>query len=491
MKEGKEAQKAESIAGVENWQTITPNIHYDWINQRSKAFQDLYPVGSKDVKAGKSTKAIFKLFSGGYKTGKDAYMYNFSRDACLENASKMVDDYLSALKERKQSNGNIDRIVRRNSAHIRWDGKVRDSLKQEKPASFSSEYIRKVTYRPFVTAYCYADDTFAQRPGQIRSIFPGGAHENRAICMSGVGSKLFSALVVGKIPDVGFVSANQCFSRYRYQQTSRTRQSDLQGVEAGLQRVDNITDTALRDFRARYGDDSITKDDIFDYVYGVLHAPDYGWRFANDLAKELPRIPLAENFRDFIEAGCKLASLHLGYETCEEVPLEIVPICDRDPLEIEPIPDGKLKSEDFRIGAKKMGFTDTKYDTLRINDHIGLRRIPAAAQAYKVNGRTPLEWLIDRYRVTQDKESGIVNDPNDWFDDPRDIVSAVGRLAYVSKESAGIIARLPDLVADELRDVPYEPSHAELCRRDSIIIATSPQEPEDQAFIDAVTDWSE
>ena len=489
-------RRAKSISGIADWQAIEPDVYHDWINQRNEAFQVLYPIGLKEVKAGKASRAVFQLYSSGYKTGRDAYLCNFSRDACLENARKMVNDYRAAARELEKvpnaTQADLDSIARRHASNLRWDGELKDSLKRKRGISYRKEHIVKCHYRPFVKQYCYLEYALAQRKYQMDRIFPFGVSGNRAICTPGVGaSREFSVLMVDAMPDLHCLEFGQCFPRYRYQQTSQARQTDLQGVESGLQRVDNITDTALRDFRAHYGDDSITKDAIFDYLYGVLHAYDYRGRFAKNLTKELPRVPLAENFHEFAEAGRKLSALHLEYETCEEAPLEIVPIRDIDPLEIKPIPEEELKPEDFRIGTKKMGFTDTKYDTLRINDRIGLRGIHSAARAYEVNGRSPLEWLIDRYRVTQDKESGIANDPNDWFDDPRDIVSVVGRLAYVSKESAGIITRLPDLVADELRDVPYDPSHAELCRRDSIIIATSPQEPEDQAFIDAITDWSE
>ena len=322
-------------------------------------------------------------------------------------------------------------------------------------------------------------------------IFPFGTAENRAICVTGKGStKAFSVLITDTIPDIQLIANGQCFPRYRYELPSDTTQNDLLGDESGLQRVDNITDTALKEFQTRCGDPSITKDDIFDYVYGVLHAPDYGWRFANDLVKGLPRIPFAENFRIFIEAGRELAALHLGYETCEEAPLEVVPIRDCDPLEIDPIPEEELRPEHFRIGTKKMGFTDTKRDTLRINEHIGLRGIRRAVQAYQVNGRSALEWIMDRYRITQDRESGIVNDPNGWFDDPRDIVSVIGRIAHVSVESAAIIARLPDIVAEELSGIPYEPSFEDRCRRESVIIGTDPHEADNLAFIDSISTWS-
>ena len=487
---------AESISGIADWQTIEPDAYHDWINQRSEAFQTLYPVGSKEVKAGDADRAIFQLYSSGYKTSRDAYIYNFSRSACLENARKMVADYRAALKELENTPNaaqvDIDHIVRRHSSNTRWDLNLKNNLKSKKKVSYKRENVVKCQYRPFVKQHCYLEYVLVNSKYQMDRIFPFGVSGNRAICAVGMGSaKPFSVLMVDTMPDLELVSKSQCFPRYRYQQTSQAEQTDLQGVEAGLQRVDNITDTALHDFRARYGDDSITKDDIFDYIYGVLHAYDYRGRFANNLTRELPHVPLVENFRDFAEAGRKLSALHLGYETCEEAPLEIVPICDLDPLEIKPIPERDLRPEHFCIGTKKMGFTDTKYDTFRINERIGLRGIHPAARAYEVNGRSPLEWFTDRYRITQDKESGIINDPNDWFDDPRDIVPAVARIVHVSVESAGIIARLPDLVADELRDVPYEPSRTEKGYRGSVIISTDPNEADNLAFIDSISTWSE
>ena len=489
-------RKAESISGVADWKPIEPDAYHDWINQRNEAFQALYPVGSKEVKAGTGERAIFQLYSRGLATSRDAYIYNFSRDACMENARKMVKDYRAALKELERmpnaTQADVDDIARRHSSNTRWDLNLKNNLKGKKKVSYDRGKVTECQYRPFVRQHCYLEYALVNSKYQLDHIFPFGVSGNRAICAPGIGaSKTFSVLMVDKMPDLHCLEFGQCFPRYRYDQLVDTRQDDLLEAESGLQRIDNITDAALHDFRVRYGDNSITKDDIFDYLYGVLHAYDYRGRFANDLVRGLPRVPLSESFHDFAEAGRKLSALHLGYETCKEAPLEIVPICDIDSLEIKPLLETELKPEDFRIGKKKMRFTDTKYDTLRINERIGLRGIHPAARAYEVNGRSPLEWFIDRYRITQDRESRIVNDPNGWFDDPRDLVSAIARIVHVSVESASIVANLPDLVADELHGIPHKPSRAEIGRRDSIIISTSPQEPEDQAFIDAITDWSE
>ena len=428
-------REAGSIAGVEDWLEIAPDRHHDWIGQRDEAFQALYPMGSKAVKAGKGDETIFKLYSNGYKTGRDAYVYNFSRDACATNARAMVGDYLGALRELKKGknpSSAVDDILRRYSSSFRWDRELKRRVRQQVSTKFSNENIRRVAYRPFVKQHLYADYTFSQASGQTRDIFPTPDSKNRAICVPGVGStKPFSVLVVDTMPDLELISKGQCFPRYRYREPDNA-QGALPGITPELVCIDNITDIALRAFRVRYNDNTITKDTIFDYVYGVLHASDYRERFADDLAKGLPRVPLAAEFDAFAAAGRELAALHLGYETGEEYPLEIA-----FGLDGEPRPDH------FRIGERAMRFDDDAKTVLCINEHVTLRGISPQAHMYQVNGRTPLEWFIDRYRITRDKESGLVNDPNDWFDDPRELIAAIHRIVHVSVETVRIVATLP------------------------------------------------
>lgn len=438
--------EAGSIAGMDGWLDIEPDRHHDWIGQRDEAFQEFYPLGSKDAKASKADDAIFKLFSNGYKTSRDAYLYNFSRDACAENARRMVDDYLGAMRELEASRDqthDIEDIARRYSSNLHWDSKLQRHAQQGIATEFSDQHIRKVTYRPFIKQHLYADETFAQRPGRTRDIFPDQTSENRAICVPGVGSvKPFSALMVDTMPDLNFEAAGaQCFPRYRYVE------SPGGGVlydNPGVERIDNISDTALRAFRTHYRDNAITKDDIFDYVYGVLHAPDYRQRFANDLAKEQPRVPYAPDFHAFVEAGRALAALHLGYESCAEYPLE-VRVSGQTGGDLFGPSESVLESrpELFRIGARAMRFKDVEKRVLIVNDHIQLCGIPAEAHRYEVNGRTPLGWFIDRYRVTQDKRSGILNDPNGWFANPRDLITAIRRIVYLSVETVRIVEGLP------------------------------------------------
>ena len=303
--------------------------------------------------------------------------------------------------------------------------------------NYSPDSVWPTQYRPFVKQHCYVDYVLVNNKYRMDSIFPALDSENRAICVPGVGStKPFSTLVVDMMPDIQLMFNGQCFPRYQYQEPMDA-QSDLPGLETRLERVDNITDTALRAFRVRYNDNTISKDGIFDYVYGVLHAPGYRGRFANDLTKELPRVPFAPDFHAFAEAGRALAELHVGYETCAEYPLEVAFTGEGSP-----------RPEHFRIGARAMRFADDEKAVLVVNDHIRLEETPPEAHEYQVNGRTPLGWFIDRYKVTQDKESGIVNNPNGWFDDPKDLITAIRRIVHVSVETARIVNALPESIAD-------------------------------------------
>ena len=417
-----------SIAGIEDWRRIAPDRHHDWIGQRSEAFQKLYPMGTKPAKAGKTDDAIFKLFSNGYKTGRDAYVYNFSRDACAENSSKMVEAYLVAVQVAEKLGD-----YRRESSNFPWDPKLRNRIAQGVRTEFDEANVRKIAYRPFVMQHLFADEFFAQRPAQTSVMFPSSDSENRAICVPGIGStKPFSTLVINSMPDLELIAKGQCFPRYRYEKPPDT-QSELPGFGRRLERIDNISDTALRAFRVRHNNNTITKDEIFEYVYGVLHAPAYRKCFANDLAKELPRIPLAADFHAFAKGGHKLMELHLSYETCEEHRLDIA--------FTQP---GEPRPEHFRIGAKKMRWTNPEKTALVVNEHIRLDGIPAGAHRYQVNGRTPLEWFIDRYRIKRDSKSGIVNDPNGWFDDPQDLIAAIRRVVHVSVETVRIVVDLPE-----------------------------------------------
>ncbi|MXV85007.1 DEAD/DEAH box helicase, partial [Candidatus Poribacteria bacterium] len=448
-------REAGSFSGFSDWEIITPNKEHDWIEHRSETFAQFYPLGSDDARDGKADDAIFKLFSSGCKTGRDPYLCNFSRDTCAKHAKRMTEEYLDAISE-LEKNPEIEQVLNevmdRHNTNIKWDEDLEKKLKRRQKTKFADRYIRQILYRPFILTNCYADYIFIQRKYQMDKIFPDASSENRVICVPGKGAKnegrkkQFSVLITDTMPDINLNEAGaQCFPRYQYlEQTDSSDTTNMfQGIDSPPNRIDNISDTALRTFREYYDNDTITKDTIFDYVYGILHAPSYREQFANDFSKMLPHIPYAPNFRAFAEAGKALADLHLNYETCSRY----------TNLKVEPRKQALFweeKPEDFLLGTRAMRFADknTK-DTLIINEHIQLSGIPTEAHGYVVNGRTPLEWFINRYKITPpEKNNGILNDANGWFENPRDLVTAIERIVYVSVESTKIIEGLPSEITE-------------------------------------------
>ena len=430
-------KEAVSIKGFSDWQLVTPNKYHEWIGQRSDAFTRFYPLGTKEAKVGRADDAIFGLYSLGLATGRDPYIYNFSRDACIENAHLMTQDYIAALSEHKANPElTIDAVASRHNSNIKWNRELKNNLKRKKETEFTEDYVRRAAYRPFIATNCYADYTFAQMKYQVDRIFPDASSENRVICIPNRGARIpFSVLMNDSMLDLNFFdSGTQYFPRYQYPNPSDTPNATgtFDGIDDPPDRIDNISDTALQAFRDHYRDETISKDDIFDYIYGILHSSTYRKEFANDLSKMLPHILYAPDFHAFAEAGAALADLHLNYETCEQYPLELIFAHDGEP-----------QQRHFLLSKMAMRFADDEKTTLIINDHIRLTGIPDDAHHYIVDGRTPLGWFINRYKIKQDKDSGIINDPNGWFDNPRDLVPAIERIVYVSVESSKIIENLP------------------------------------------------
>jgi predicted helicase len=215
----------------------------------------------------------------------------------------------------------------------------------------------------------------------------------------------------------------------------------------GYRKIDNVTDDALTQFQAAYPSDPLTKDDIFFYIYGLLHSSEYRETYAADLKKMLPRIPFVRDFRAFADAGRKLSDLHLNYESVPRHPLT--------GLDVNP-PDGADPYEFFAVGNKKISFggkgKNKDKTVLEYNRQITLGGIPEEAYRYTLGARSAIEWLIDRYYVKTDKDSGIVNNPNDWsreVGDPRYIIELFARITTVSLETMVIVDNLPPLANHE------------------------------------------
>lgn len=431
---------AGSISGITDWRTITPDRHNDWIRQRSEVFSQFYPLGSRATRDTTAENAIFDIFSRGLIIGRNTGFHNFSHHYCALNAQRMHQEYHAALADLDADPTlTAEDVSNRYTQYIRRDGELRNNLNR-RTTEFDENNIRKVAHRPFVKMNCYVDNIFIQRSFQIPCIFPTPTSTNRVICIPGLGHRHpFSTLMTDTIPDLLFNEHCQCFPRYQYSENVDTHGSidRFQDSDVDLYRLDNITDTALNAFQEHYHTPKITKDEIFYYVYGILHSPRYREQFEYDLTRELPRIPFAPDFIAFADAGMRLADLHLNYESCIQYPLEIVSANDETP-----------QLRHFRLGTRSMRFTNRDRTELQINEHLKLSGIPEEAHRYVVYGRTPLEWFSNRYRITQDRYSSIVNDPNDWLQDPRDIVPAIARIIHVSVESARIVEGLPDEITD-------------------------------------------
>ena len=233
--------------------------------------------------------------------------------------------------------------------------------------------------------------------------------------MSGVGSsKPFQSLIVNFIPCLDILEKTQCFPFYTYS-------------EDGTGRKENISDWALKEFQTNYKDESISKWDIFYYIYGVLHKPEYREKYAANLRRSLPRIPLYEEFWKYSNAGMKLADLHVNYEEQTEYPLTKI--------------EAPGKALDWRVEKMKYVKTDADTLTIKYNDFLTLAGIPCEVKEYKLGNRSALDWLIDQYQIKTDKRSGITNNPN-REDEPDYIVKLIGKIVYVSLETVKIVKNL-------------------------------------------------
>ena len=420
-----QVENADSINGIE-WKEIIPDNRYTWLTEGlNPDFDTFIPMGTKEAKAEKGTAVdvLFKTYSNGVKTNRDAWTYNFNRKALTENVSRMIGTYnaeVARWTQRTNRNINIDDFVVSDDAKISWSESLKRKLKSGKTIDFSQENIRPSLYRPFTKSNLYFDRMLTERVYVFPSIFPTpeAETENRSICVNGIGSsKPFNGLIVGVIPCLGILDANQCFPFYTYN-------------EDGTNRQENITDWALAAFRKHYSDESISKWDIFHYTYGILHHHKYREKYQANLKRDLPHIPFAEDFRGFANAGVRLADIHVNYESQPKY----------NGLQYIETPNMPI---DWRVEKMKLSKDKTQ---LVYNDFLTIEGIPAEVFDYRLGTRSALEWIIDQYRVKVDKRSGIVNDPN-RADAPRYIVDLIGQVISVSLQTVEIVNRLPELDA--------------------------------------------
>ncbi len=438
-------KKFESIANQQMpFTLIAPNEYGDWISQRSNSFESLTPLapGKKfDLKS----KSFFVVNSRGNETTRDAWVYNSSAKNLKSIAKKTVEFYNSQVDSFVEASSKkkieAQSFIDTDSTKISWSSSLVSALASGAHAKFESEKILTAMYRPFFKQRLYYGEKFIHRRGQFEEFIPNDQIENKVICVSGVGvTKEFSVLVSNIIPDLELIGKSQCLPMFYFEQ----RQKQTKGLfdtdgDSEFVRRDGISDFTYELAKRLYGK-NVSKEDIFYYVYGFLHGSEYREAFSNDLKKMLPRLPLVEDIRDFwafSKAGRKLADLHINYESVEPHPTTRI---------ILPETQYQMDAYEF-YSVEKMRFPkkDQK-DTILYNSRIRIENIPAKAYEYVVNGKSAIEWIMERYQVTVHKESGIKNDPNDWsreVEKPSYILDLLLSIINVSVQTVDIVAGLP------------------------------------------------
>ncbi len=450
-----------------------------WLTEEGDGLYSSFLItGNKTDKGSNFKQTIFGTHGSGVATSRDLWTYNFSRATLEKNMRATMETYNEQVfKWQRNADGskNVDDFVSYDASKISWSRDLKADLARGRIAEFSVAKIRNATYRPFVRTNLFFDRLFNEEVYIVPSIFPDAASEteNRLICVNDIAARSpFSALVVANIPDLHICSSDrfQCFPFYTY-------------AEDGTHRRENITDWALEQFRAHYHDSSITKWDIFHYIYAVLHHPEYRERYAANLRRELPRIPFAsattachpdeaesrakpatpeegpmhlagtaatadksigpsarkergpqddrEMFRAFAKSGQRLAEIHIHYEQQPEYKLTKI--------------EKKGEKLDYRVTKMKLSKDKT---TLIYNHFLTLSGIPKETYDYRLGNRSALEWVIDQYQVSTDKRSGIANDPN-REDDREYILRLIGQVITVSLETVNIVKSLPQLVISD------------------------------------------
>jgi predicted helicase len=398
------------------WRKINPNKKETWLTEESdSSFNDKIPLSPS---AG--TNAIFANHSLGISTNRDHTAFNFSKSALETAAGQFVDGFnhesarvkKTLPKDPKKVRAFVDAFV--DYDLLAWSESLKRKVVRHDEAKFDANRITKCAYRPFSTRYLYLDALMVDRPGHAPSYF---ARENQAIAITSHSQVPFIAQAVSRVAglDVGG-RPSVLFPFYIY-------------AKDGTNRQENITDWALGEFRKHYGEPGITTWDIFHYTYGLLHHPEYRTRYAANLKRELPRIPMAPEFRRIAEIGAALMKLHIEYEKQAEYPL----------VRTE---TGKL---DWRV--EKMSLSKDK-SQLKYNEFLTLSGIPPAVYEYRLGNRSALEWVVDQYRVSTDARSGIVNDPN-RPDDPEYIMRLLGQVVTVSVETVRLVRELAGLSIDQ------------------------------------------
>lgn len=426
-------KKFGSVSNVNiNWKQLRPNEYADWTEIRNKSFESFIPIDT-DKKGSERSASYFSINGPGISSQRDAWVFNFSKANIKKSVTQSIDFYNDQLEsfakvKRTDQGASLENLIDSNPKKISWTVNLKSNLEKGVKLLYRDDKFVSTNYRPFIEQVLYYDKSMIERPGLNRLFFPDEKVKNLVIAVCGIGSsKGFSALISDKPVCYDFLEKTQSFPLNYYEESLGL----FEGIEK-YNKKDGITDFILAKAKKQYGN-NITKEDIFYYVYGFLHSPSYKDIFRNDLKKMLPRIPLIYGIKDFwafSKAGRDLAELHINYSS------------------IPPYPRVSIFGEDSKFyTVEKMRFPrrDLK-DRILYNSKITISNIPIKAYEYVVNGKSAIEWIMERYQVSVHKESNLKNDPNDWADEvanPRYILDLLLSVINVSVQTVDIVESLP------------------------------------------------
>ena len=452
---------------------LTPNEHGDWISVRNEKFSTWIAIGDKDDKTNSKTFFV-PLYSRGLSTARDAWCYSFSKNSLTKHMNETINFYNEQrvlYHNLKKTNDKIsvNEAVSYNDAKLSWNRSTFQRCEKNQEISFIESAQRVSMYRPFCIQNSYFHATMNDMTYQLEKLFPSSEKKNVLICIPGIGDKkTHSCIITNKVPDLGLMSATQCFPLYWYETIEPDQKSLFADNDTQIVRHEAVSDFILERAQSKYGN-KVQREDIFYYVYGILHSKSYRETFEADLKKMLPRIPLVSDYQkfwDFSKAGRELANLHLNYEKVAAYPdvqvesrkmvhyefsKTIYDYDDGTPMAAEAAKKhASSKADEYEYYAvQQMKFPKKgQKDTIIYNHYHTIKHIPEKAYEYVVNGKSAIEWIMERYAITTDKKSGITNNPNDWaleHEQARYIFDLLLSVINVSVQTVDIVNNLPEV----------------------------------------------
>ena len=398
------------------WDTIQPDVNNDWLNQRDPSYQGYTSLSTE-------ANSVFNNNVIGVVTNRDSWVINFSKKSVENNVNTLIENYNSELgRLRSFNSSDRKRMLNRRENFVKWTRKLERMLSNDTAISYDESRLILTLYRPFTKKWFYYSKDLNE---ETRLYYKKFGENNLVITTTGRGvSRDFSTLITNLIPNMDSLEKSQGFMRF-----------DNEVDETSLfQNNDNMNQA----FADKLG---LSLDETFAYVYGLLNSREYQEKYANDLKKDLARIPIVKNKEKYVEIGQKLMDLHLNYE---EVPVY-------QGVEITPFVNPSYKVTKMRFAKKRdeNGKLVNDLSAIIFNGDITISNIPEKAYEYVVNGRSAIEWIIDQYQVKTDRKSGITDDPNDYSEDEKYIFNLLLRIINVSVQTVDLINRLPKLEVED------------------------------------------